>query len=125
VVAVQKKLDVAQSPEVARYLVEIYGRQTDIILQLYDNVIEPLSPELKLLKAQLLFSVNHEMVLKLSDFFVRRTGLLYFDIAKVIKYKSDMLLFLQEMLKFDTQLSYQDLTDVETLIKKARPPLTP
>jgi len=125
VVAVQKKLDVAQSPEVARYLVEIYGRQTDIILQLYDNVIEPLSPELKLLKAQLLFSVNHEMVLKLSDFFVRRTGLLYFDIAKVIKYKSDMLLFLQEMLKFDTQLSHQDLTDVETLIKKARPPLTP
>jgi glycerol-3-phosphate dehydrogenase len=113
-------LNADHSPETSRYLVEIYGRQTDTILQLYDNVIEPVSPELKLLKAQLLFSVNHEMVLKLSDFFVRRTGLLYFDIDKVVRFGSDVMMFLREMLKFDEQLSREDLADLEGLIKKAR-----
>jgi glycerol-3-phosphate dehydrogenase len=120
-ITIQKKLKQHQITEQsAKYLVETYGRQTDTIIQLFENIIEPLDAELKLLKAQLMFSVNNEMVLTLSDFFVRRTGLLYFDIEKVLLYKSHVAIFLKEMLKWDDNRLKQEIEDVETLIRQAR-----
>jgi len=39
--------------------------------------------EIALARAELWFSVNYEMVNSLEDFFVRRTGRLYFDIESI------------------------------------------
>lgn len=72
----------------ARYLVENYGMQTEQILSGMETSEAPF--ELKLLKAELQFTIQYEMVTSLQDFFVRRTGLLYFDIHKVFRWKDEI-----------------------------------
>ena len=62
----------------AHYLVHNYGKQSDMILaRLKDNLEKDI--DLALAKAELWFCIQHEMVLSLTDFCVRRTGMLYFD----------------------------------------------
>jgi glycerol-3-phosphate dehydrogenase len=56
------------------YLVGNYGSQTDMILASMGNGE---STE-ELTRAELRFTLQHEMVIKPMDFFVRRTGMLYF-----------------------------------------------
>ena len=75
---------------IPRYLVENYGQKTTEIINSMDrrNTLE--DPELSLLKAELAFCVNHEMVCALQDFFVRRTGLINFDIHRVVKWKHEI-----------------------------------
>ena len=70
----------------AHYLVGCYGMQTSTILEKM-NHLEEADVQLKLLKSELLFTIENEMVCSSSDFFIRRTGRLYFDIQSVIKYK--------------------------------------
>jgi glycerol-3-phosphate dehydrogenase len=86
--SVAERLSASEAPLLtARYLVENYGRQTDQILATMATVgtTEPI--EFQLLLAELNFAIEFEMVATLQDFFVRRTGLLYFDIQKVDRWK--------------------------------------
>ncbi|HYG17847.1 MAG TPA: glycerol-3-phosphate dehydrogenase/oxidase [Ohtaekwangia sp.] len=80
---IKRRLPPAFPPLTARYLVENYGKQTGEILQRFEAKASPLKNEIDLLKAELWFSVHHEMICKLEDFFIRRTGMLYFNIAAV------------------------------------------
>lgn len=80
-----KKLGV-QNKFYADYLVANYGTQTESILNktnyfLNEEVVE------RLIRSELWYTVNYEMVNGLSDFFVRRTGRLYFDIESIHKYR--------------------------------------
>jgi glycerol-3-phosphate dehydrogenase len=90
--SIAERLSAHEAPFLtARYLVENYGRQTDQILSELPKTIglaEPL--ELQLLLAELKFAIQFEMVASLQDFFVRRTGLLYFDIQKVDRWKHEV-----------------------------------
>jgi glycerol-3-phosphate dehydrogenase len=70
------------SDKYASYLVHNYGIQTDVILDLIEQNKEK-SREFSLLKAELLFSLDHEMVCKPLDFIERRTGRLYFWINTI------------------------------------------
>ncbi|MDN5216724.1 FAD-dependent oxidoreductase [Fulvivirgaceae bacterium BMA12] len=66
----------------ASYLVSNYGRQTDTILarfmELKDN-----DYVFRLAKAELWFTLKFEMVHNPQDFFIRRTGRLYFKIERL------------------------------------------
>ena len=66
----------------ANYLVSNYGRQTNLIV---DKLAKHsgAKDDLSLAKAELWYSVNHEMVITPLDFFVRRTGMLFFDINRL------------------------------------------
>lgn len=66
----------------ARYLVWNYGKQTDTILDHFDS-IKNADKSLSLLQAELRFTVQHEMVCTLADFFVRRTALLFFNMPRL------------------------------------------
>ncbi|MGI9532960.1 glycerol-3-phosphate dehydrogenase/oxidase, partial [Lutimonas sp.] len=59
-------------------LVHRYGRQTDIVLQLFKKFPKE-DPEIRLAKAELKFGIEHEMILKPLDFFERRSGRIFFD----------------------------------------------
>jgi glycerol-3-phosphate dehydrogenase len=100
-----------------RYLVENYGGQTDMILQRFkDELRQEYDAELALLKAEAWFCVHHEMVTGLSDFFVRRTGLLYFEIRKVVHHKQAMALYLKDLLAWDSERLLDELKQLEALI---------
>ena len=69
----------------AWYLCTTYGKQAETILtksKSFDNedTLE------RIIRAELWFCIHHEMTNTLTDFFVRRTGRLYFDIPSVKKY---------------------------------------
>ncbi|NER84026.1 MAG: glycerol-3-phosphate dehydrogenase/oxidase, partial [Leptolyngbya sp. SIO1D8] len=66
----------------ATYLVSNYGRQTDIILDRFMKLKDNDFP-LRLAKAELWFTLQHEMVHNPHDFFIRRTGRLYFKIENL------------------------------------------
>lgn len=70
----------------AWYLVTTYGKQTEAILERYTN-IKGKKPKERMIRAEAQFAVAHEMALNPLDFFIRRTGRLYFDIDSVRKYK--------------------------------------
>jgi glycerol-3-phosphate dehydrogenase len=106
--------------QTAQYLVENYGKQTDTIIQLLENILEASDSELKLKKAELLFCVNHEMVLTLSDFLIRRTGLMYFEIDKVLEYRLSLGMYMKELLKWDEERYRRELEELEQAIKQIK-----
>ncbi|MHA7829725.1 MAG: glycerol-3-phosphate dehydrogenase/oxidase [Flagellimonas sp.] len=71
----------------AWYLVTTYGKQTESILERYPN-IKGDKPKERMIRAEAQFAMAHEMALNPLDFFIRRTGRLYFDIDSVRKYKT-------------------------------------
>jgi glycerol-3-phosphate dehydrogenase len=66
----------------ANYLVSNYGRQSDVILQHLQEMNDPGSDQ-SLAKAELWFCIHHEMVISAMDFFVRRTGMLFFHMDRM------------------------------------------
>ncbi|MAU17737.1 MAG: glycerol-3-phosphate dehydrogenase [Muricauda sp.] len=70
----------------AWYLVTTYGKQTESILELYAKIKGDKSKE-RMIRAEAQFAIAHEMALNPLDFFIRRTGRLYFDIDSVRQYK--------------------------------------
>ncbi len=69
-------------PQWATYLVENYGKQTDIILNKMHTFSNDHS-DINLTRAEVWFTVHHEMVFTPLDFFSRRSGRLYFRIDTI------------------------------------------
>ncbi len=74
----------------AWFLVTNYGKQTELILQSYQEIQEG-DAHLKMIRAELKFGIDYEMVLNPMDFFIRRTGRLYFDIDSIRTYLEPLL----------------------------------
>jgi len=74
----------------AGYLVANYGKQSDLIISLMDQYNDS-SPEERLIRSELRFCVDQEMVCSSVDFFDRRTGRLCFDIGSVVRFKMTVL----------------------------------
>lgn len=72
------------------YLVSTYGKQADAILKKL-NYFANEDPLEKLIRAELWYAVHHEMANGLADFFVRRTGSLYFNVGSVQAYSGIVL----------------------------------
>lgn len=96
------------------YLVTTYGMQTESILELYAK-IKGDKPKERMIKAEAQFAIAHEMALNPLDFFIRRTGRLYFDIDSVRKNKAAVFeefqkaynYSVEEMEAFSTELDAQ------------------
>jgi len=74
----------------AQYLVYNYGKQTDVILKKY-NELKKGTPQEKMIKAEVWYTIHYEMACTPIDFFMRRTGRFYFDIDSVNRYKTIVL----------------------------------
>jgi len=70
------------TPYDAWFLVTNYGKQTETILDIYSGLQET-DNRIRMARAELRFGVDYEMVHSPMDFFIRRTGRLYFDIESV------------------------------------------
>ncbi|KAA2219457.1 glycerol-3-phosphate dehydrogenase/oxidase [Maribacter flavus] len=89
----------------AWFLVTNYGEQTESILERYEKRTEKDNPT-KLVLAELEFGIHNEMVLNPMDFFIRRTGRLYFDIESITQYMDPVLKEFKRIFKTeDVQLN--------------------
>jgi glycerol-3-phosphate dehydrogenase len=67
------------SKEKAHRLIHLYGSQISMLLDyFYINVLQ-MPTEKALLKAEIQYCIENESVMKLDDFFIRRSGILYFN----------------------------------------------
>lgn len=82
----------------AWFLVTSYGKQTEIILENY-SLLKDKDPYVRLAKAELRFGVDYEMVTNPMDFFIRRTGRLYFNIDSVRSLMDPLLEEFEEIFK--------------------------
>ncbi|GAA4273082.1 glycerol kinase GlpK [Aquimarina gracilis] len=102
-----------EDPYYGWYLVSTYGKQTDVIIDKINYFLNDAIDE-RLIRAELWYGVHHEMVNSLADFFVRRTGRLYFDIGSVHRYRSiieeDLIKYLQwDEIRLKLENQYLDL----------------
>jgi glycerol-3-phosphate dehydrogenase len=84
----------------AEYLVYNYGKQTDLILKKFDEFTEEDQQE-KMIKAEVWFTINYEMACNSTDFFMRRTGRLFFDKPSVDLYKEYVTQLFENQINLD------------------------
>jgi glycerol-3-phosphate dehydrogenase len=100
------------------YLVTNYGKQTDLIFEKASKFTNK-NPLEKLIRAELWFCIKYEMMNSLTDFFVRRTGRLYFNIESVIAYKNLILEDCITILKWNKKRVEKEVATLDALIKDA------
>jgi len=102
---IEQKLKPYRLQDYDGYLVSNYGKQCDDIIKRLEMEIDPV---LALTKAELAFCIEREMVICVSDFFVRRTGMLYFDLHRLKKNMESSFQFMKKDFKWnDQQVAYQ------------------
>lgn len=104
--------------EDAAALVHLYGKQTDDILSIMP-LLQGESAEVSLLMSEINYAVEHEMVMKASDFFVRRTGLLYFNLPKMVSLLEPGLQHMQTLLHWDNARLHDERAAMNNLIEMA------
>jgi glycerol-3-phosphate dehydrogenase len=87
----------------AWYLVTNYGKQTETILQYYAKQKED-DHVLGMAKAELKFTIENEMVQTPMDFFIRRTGRLYFDIESIRNLMEPILAEFKSVFKLNDEI---------------------
>lgn len=108
------------SPYYADYCVHLYGRQSDEIVKQTRQIIKQgKNSEESLLQAELDFTIQHELVISVSDFFVRRTAMLFFDMDRVLQYKDWVLTYLKDQFSWSTEKLEQEEAFLNKLIADA------
>ena len=104
----------------ATYLVGIYGSNVSYVYAIIKRVRgRERSLELPIiLYAQLLYAIDYEMAATPVDFFIRRTGALYFNIDLVRKWKNPVIKVMQQTLNWSNQKAMKYSDELEGRIKE-------
>ena len=102
----------------AEYLVHNYGKQTDIILQKFDDLMHDNMQE-KMIMAEVWFTIHHEMACTPTDFFMRRTGRLFFDANSIKVYKKLVFSEFQKYFSWDDKTVEKHQKELEEKLKTA------
>ena len=86
--------------ELARHFASKYGSNAKDLFEIaqtaqYQSSGLPLD-----MYTELVYAIRYEMVYKPTDFLVRRTGKLYFNISDVLKYKNDVVKVMAQLLGY-------------------------
>ncbi|TAE61700.1 MAG: glycerol-3-phosphate dehydrogenase/oxidase [Bacteroidetes bacterium] len=101
----------------AGYLVHNYGRQTEDILKIFRAGTDKSGQGLIL--AELAFCMENELCLTICDFFIRRTGRLYFDIASVGQYAERVISEMALTYGWDTPRMAQERNELHQAVAEA------
>jgi len=99
------------------YLVTTYGKQAAAILERMKSY--PDGGEIALTRAELWYGLQYEMVNSLEDFYVRRTGRLYFDIESIAETRKLVTKDMAAYLAWDKDRLDQENQKLDNLIHDA------
>lgn len=102
----------------AYYLVCNYGRHTDTVVDLFAKRPEQKN-DIALARAELWYCVNHEMVASLTDFFIRRTGMLFFHMDRLPGLIQPLLEDFKQYFHWSEAKAKSELEALNTLINEA------
>ena len=109
------------SPEEGRMYAQFYGTNAGKVFEQYwKRSAEPHADGLPdVLAAVVAYAIEDEMAVTPSDFFIRRTGDLYFHIADVLRYKDQVLDFMAKHLNYSDEQKQQYRKELLDEIDKA------
>jgi glycerol-3-phosphate dehydrogenase len=117
----ERQFDLSSIPGYAiTALVENFGIHARAILEHWAASPVAADRDYYLLKSQLSYCTTHEMVNTAADFLVRRTGLLYFDIQKVIRYKEKIIEELGDIFGWAPEQRSSELVSLQRLVDEAQ-----
>ncbi|CAM3072398.1 glycerol-3-phosphate dehydrogenase/oxidase [Filibacter tadaridae] len=100
-------------------LASFYGTNVDTVFT-YAHTLKTDTTDLpRILKAEILYAIHHEMTLSPSDFFIRRRGDLYFNISLVKKYKEAVTDYMAVLLSYSDESKKHYLRELENHIAEA------
>ncbi len=107
---------------VAKVMVQRYGSNIDRVYEMMkESDGDPSLPNE--VAAMLMYGIEEEMVAKPVDFFIRRTGAMFFDIHWVTKWKSAVIERMAEELGWTDEEKVRHATELDQLIHDAVTPL--
>ncbi|MBD8068893.1 glycerol-3-phosphate dehydrogenase/oxidase [Bacillus sp. PS06] len=114
---VKNLLEYEVDQRVANQLVRLYGSNIKEIIRIMNeayssNVLLP--PHIL---AMIKYAIEYEMTINPADFFIRRTGSLYFDYAWVQKWKKPVIDYMAAYYRWPTHLKYRYKDELEKALK--------
>ena len=103
------------APYYGWYLATAYGKQAETIIEKMKDFAND-TPDVALARAEVWFTVHHEMVNRADDFFVRRTGRLYFDINSIDDIQEIVFKDLQKYLGWSEDRLKKEVGDFANLL---------
>lgn len=108
------------SPEEGRMLAQFFGTNAGKVFGYYQQMPETNPQGLpKSLAAIVKYAIEDEMALTPADFFVRRTGDLFFHIADVVRYKESVLEFMACELDYSEEQKTRYRNELNEEIERA------
>jgi glycerol-3-phosphate dehydrogenase len=109
------------SEEAAEKLIRLYGSNIDTIVNYY-----PTFKELEIdfpfeVFASIQYAIDHEMIVKPIDYFVRRTGALYFDISWVHEWKETLVTFMAQQLFWPDEIKTKYTKELDEYLNSVKP----
>ncbi|SHF85232.1 glycerol-3-phosphate dehydrogenase/oxidase [Ornithinibacillus halophilus] len=123
-----KKVKEAQaiglSEDDAYRLVQRYGGNVDKVFGLYQEKSDEANQEGidPLVFAELIYGLEYELVYKPVDFFIRRTGALFFNIDWVRDHKEAVITYMAKTLDWNDNQKQEYTDELEQLLKEAVTP---
>jgi glycerol-3-phosphate dehydrogenase len=105
---------------VANYLVENYGMAADAILLNAQSDDALKDGPYGLIRAEATHCIEKEMVCTLCDFFIRRTGMIYFDITRVMESKAFVAETFGKVFGWNAQRMQTELQELDTALFRVR-----
>jgi glycerol-3-phosphate dehydrogenase len=102
-----------------------YGSNTDVLFELarkYSKEAEAYNMPLDVF-VQLVYAMDYEMATKPIDFFIRRTGALFFNIDWVYKWKEAVLQYMAKRLNWSVQEKVKYTEELELALRDAVVPV--
>lgn len=100
-----KGVSIGLSSEDAETLIYRYGSNDTEIYKIIEQLKNEKHELPILIRAQVVYAIQHEMCVTISDFLIRRTGSLYFNIGMVKQWKAEILQYMQAILNWDNELT--------------------
>lgn len=122
---VHQAADMGLTPDAMRMLVNRYGANVDKVLRFYTTGLDEaahagLDP---LVYAMLRYSMEYEAAYKPIDFFIRRTGALYFNIHWVHAHKEAVIAYMGKTLAWTDEQTADYRAELEGLLYEAVHPV--
>lgn len=110
--------------ETAERLVRRYGSNVDQVFEIYQSEKETAKAENvdPVVFAMLRYSIDYELTYKPVDFFIRRTGALFFDIHWVEKHKAAVITYMAKALNWTKEQTEQYTNELDQLMYEATHP---
>lgn len=99
-------------------LIQRYGTNVEVILKLYkecqqEAIAEQIDP---IVLAELKYAIDYELAYKPDDFFIRRTGTMFFDMEWTRAHKENVISYMKKTLDWSAKQSQQYSEELTTLI---------